>query len=181
MDDVWFGYVAGIEATITYLPVMLLMIITGLYMGLHPALPAQNLGIYALTGLVLGAVLGAFATRGAIAPPFMASTLAVTILAGLALALVPKMTDTLVYTLITGLTLVMSNAMTSGVFWWEILPFSHAGVATTLILGLSLICGLVRLSITRLGDGWVVIAWRAAASWIVAIAILMTAVMQVAS
>ena len=170
LNVAYFEFLVGFEATLNRVPVLLLMIVTGLMIGLRPADTLQRIWPVVPTGLTVGCTIGTFVWIPAITPAYGA-----VIMAGLLIAASPEIGIRTLCVIVIALTSLMPNSMLSGYYWWEIPPFVYLGVAMASVLGMSVVYLIVRLSMAWLPDRWISIAWRALASWVVAIAILMIA------
>ena len=160
-------FVTGMLAAYYDIPVLLGLIAAGLLSGIWKPDGFSSLWPYFLGGIIAGAVVGFWGILPPSEPAYAAA-----IATGLLGAAAPNVPGGVMRALFLVLGIVLTNAVFSGYEIWDIPLFAYIGVAFSLNLGILLPAGLVWLSHTKLPYGWVMIAWRAKMSWIVAIALM---------
>ncbi|MEM9332210.1 MAG: hypothetical protein AAGA53_12855 [Pseudomonadota bacterium] len=169
-EHAYYDVLYGMEVTLGVGSVLLLMAATGLLIAnrktVYLVLPIPVLFI----GAILGATLGALAWLPADMPAYIA-----TISIGLLVAASPTLKKWQLMALVSLAAATMANVMFMGSDW-RLIPISvYMGVVIVLLLGTMTIYMSVWLSRELLQYPWVDIAWRAIASWLVAIAVIMIA------
>ncbi|MEM9277442.1 MAG: hypothetical protein AAGA76_02590 [Pseudomonadota bacterium] len=167
-DDFFYGF----EATFSFASAILPTLATGLFAGTRPTFSLTWTAGFLLVGFLLGVLVAPFGWI----PTDMTAYVA-TILIGLIVAASPNIERWLSGTLIVGTTAITANVMFSGYDWLVIPLFSYLGVGTAILLGSMTTCLVIQLVIASVRYDWIVIAWRAIASWIVAVSILMIALL----
>lgn len=160
-------FLSGNRAVFSDMPVLLLLIAAGLFSGIWKPDGFPSLWLFYLGGIVAGAMLGLWG----IFPPTLPAYFAV-IAVGLLGAAAPNIPTALMRGIFVLIAVVVTNAVLSGHLISEISPFAYVGIAFALNIGVAVSAGLVAISREKLPYNWVTIAWRAAASWLVAIAVM---------
>ena len=118
-------------------------------------------------GHITGAVLAFWLAIEPTLPAYLA-----VILVGLLGAAAPALPRGVMQCVYLVVGVVLTNAILSGHTLSEIPPFAFLGIAFALNVAAAAAARLVFVSLQLLNYGWVLIAWRAGMSWIVAIAIM---------
>ncbi len=160
-------FLFGILGVVSNTPVVLGVVAAGLFAGMWKPDGAPVLWLMYLGGLGVGAAVGFSGVMAPTLPAYLVC-IAVGLLGAAALNLPAGVMRGIFF--VVGA--VVANALLNGFSAAEIPPFDYIGMAVALNLGLLAPAGLVALTYDKLPYGWVPIAWRAAMSWIVAIAVM---------
>ena len=167
-EDFLFGNLAVLIDT----PVVLGMAATGLFVGIWKSDGLPQVWLFYIAGMFGGAVIGLFGIVPLALPAYAA-----VFLVGLLGAAALDLSLAMVRVIVGLIGMVLANAILSGHSIGEVRPFSYFGIAFALNMGLSFSAALVAISRENLPYGWVLIAWRAAASWLVAISVMAAVLM----
>ena len=160
-------FFTGILATYYDAPVVLGLVVAGLFAGIWKPDGFSSLWPFFIGGSLAGAAVGFWGTVPP-AQPAYSSVIAVGLLGAAALNLPTGLMRGIFF--VVGLCL--TNAVFSGYAVSDVPPFAYVGVAFALNAGVALPAVLVWVSREKLPYGWVTIAWRASVSWVVAIALM---------
>ena len=160
-------FLSGIRAVTTNTPTLLGMIAAGLFAGISKPFGFHLIWPFYLGGIVVGALVGFSGVAPPIVPAYIVC-IAVSLLGAAALGISVSVMRVIVFVL----GLVLANAILSGHTASDIPVFAYVGIALALNIGACVPAGLVALSNRRLPYTWTPIVWRAAMSWISAIAVL---------
>ena len=165
-------FLSGNQAVLNDIPVLLGLIAAGLFASIWKADGFPALWPCYAMGLIIGALLG---FSGAVAPvlPVYAAVIAV----GLLGAAAPNLRVGVTRGMFLLIGIILANAVLSGHSVSEIPPFAYLGIAFALNIGVAISAGLVSVSLEKIPHSWVMIAWRAAMSWLVAITVMTMALM----
>ena len=175
-QDAYEDFLSGNQAVFSDIPVLLLMVAAGLLSGIWKQDGVPSLWPFYLVVIGAGAMLGLLG----VVPPTLPAYGAV-IATGLLGAAALRMPTTLMRGIIAVIGVIAANAVLSGHLISEISPFAYLGIAFALNVGIAVSAGVVAISREKLPYNWVVIAWRAGTSWLVAIAVMAMVLMMKAA
>lgn len=160
-------FLSGNRAVLTDIPLLLGLIAAGLYAAIWRGEGIITLWLPLAIGLVAGTALG----FSGLVPPVIPAWFAVMVLGlfGAAKPDVPIHALRGIY-LVAGI--LFTNTVFSGHTVEEIPLFAYVGIAFAINLVVLACAGMVQVSLEKLPYGWVMIAWRAGMSWLVAIAVM---------
>lgn len=164
------GYAAfsnGASAVITDLAVVLLLLAAGIALGLSKLFDPASGFIAIICGAIAGIALSfSLATGGAIIG------LTAAIVAGLWGAIAPDLRTTLIAALAAAVGVAAGLAIYAGHGSEEIPLLAYIGSVVLIWLLTAICAGITKVIIETVGRLWVSIAFRAASSWVVAIAVM---------
>lgn len=127
-----------------------------------------------LTAFCLGLIAGAILSTTYWLDPFL-STYCMVIISGLSVGIFVALGGISTQLVVSSSAMAMANSLLSGYIWQKIPFFVYAGIGGTLLLIMTVVYSVVLSSQIFFRSPWVVIAWRASASWTVATAMMMIA------
>lgn len=172
--DGYEDFLIGNLAVFTDTPVILLMLAAAFLISIWKADGLPQVWAFYVLGAILGALLG-FA---GILPPALPAFIAV-IVTGLLGAVALNVSVGLMRALVCLIGIVLGNAILSGHTMNELPLFAYFGLFFALNLGLAIPASIVAITRDKLPYSWVLIVWRAGASWLVAVAVIAMMLMTV--
>lgn len=160
-------FLTGNRVVLADITVLLGVIAAGLLSGIWKPDGFPSLWSFYVGGVVAGAAVGLWGVIPPTLPAYVA-VIAIGLLGAAALQIPTRLMNGIFF--VTGL--VLTNAVLSGHAISDIPPLAYVGIAFALNVGIAASAGLVAVSREKLPYNWVVIAWRAAMSWLVAIAVM---------
>lgn len=160
-------FLSGNQAVLADLPVLLALIAAGVFASIWKPNGFPLLWPSYLFGIAIGALIG---FSGFI--PSVISAYLTVIIFGLLGAAAPGISVNAMRGLYLFAGIMLCNAVLSGHTISEIPLFAYLGIAFALNVGIAVWAGLVSVLRETFPHGWVMIAWRAGMSWLVAIAVI---------
>lgn len=148
-------------------PVVLGMVATGILIGVWRSDGLPDVWLFYIAGMVSGAIVGSTGVIPATLPAYVT-----VFLVGLLGAAALNISLDMMRAIVSLIGFAFANAIFNSHAIGDIPLFSCLGIAFALNLGLASSASLVVISRVKLPYDWVLIAWRAAASWLVAISIM---------
>lgn len=165
-------FLSGNQAVLNDFPVLLGVIAAGFFASIWKRDGFPSLWPFYAIGLAAGALLGFSGLVPPVTPAY-----SVVIALGLLGAAAPDLRIGVTRVMFMLIGIILSNAVLSGHTVSEIPPFAYVGIAFALNISVAVSAGLVSVSREKIPYTWVMIAWRAAMSWLVAITVMAMALM----